>query len=177
MWCGRPNKHKSISGQSFTQKPGDLSARGGLPVFCLGRDSVGILARALVLFGADAVELLLSLAVAIPQVYFTTKGVFLSSSSAQAFFGTTRLASGFLHTKKQAPKGLLFFMRSRPQLYAAVYFSKRRTFQDRGFKVAVTRPCSSLADWPTAGAMVSGASQVLRASMSGAHSSRCSTKR
>lgn len=57
MWCGRPNKHKSISGQSFIQKPGGLSARGGLPAFCLGRDSGRILARALVLFGADAVEL------------------------------------------------------------------------------------------------------------------------
>ena len=38
-------------------KPGGLSARGGLPAFCLGRDSGRILARALVLFGADAVEL------------------------------------------------------------------------------------------------------------------------
>lgn len=57
MWCGRPNKHKSISGQSFIPKPGGLSARGGLPAFCLGRDSGRILARALVLFGADAVEL------------------------------------------------------------------------------------------------------------------------
>lgn len=57
MWCGRPNKHKSISGESFIPKPGGLSARGGLPAFCLGRDSGRILARALVLFGADAVEL------------------------------------------------------------------------------------------------------------------------
>lgn len=57
MWFGKPNKHKSISGESFIPKPGGLSARGGLPAFCLGRDSVGILARALVLFGADAVEL------------------------------------------------------------------------------------------------------------------------
>jgi hypothetical protein len=57
MWFGRPNKHKSISGESFIPKPGGLSARGGLPAFCLGRDSGRILARALVLFGADAVEL------------------------------------------------------------------------------------------------------------------------
>lgn len=57
MWFGKPNKHKSISGESFIQKPGGLSARGGLPAFCLGRDSGRILARALVLFGADAVEL------------------------------------------------------------------------------------------------------------------------
>lgn len=57
MWFGKPNKHKSISGESFIPKPGGLSARGGLPAFCLGRDSGRILARALVLFGADAVEL------------------------------------------------------------------------------------------------------------------------
>lgn len=40
------------------------------------------------------VLLLLSLAVARPQAHLTTKGVFLSPSSAQAFFGTTRLACG-----------------------------------------------------------------------------------
>ena len=83
--------------------------------------------------------------------------------------------------KKASPQRLAFFHAIQAAavccLYAAAYFSNRRTFQDRGFKVAVTTPCSSLADCPTAGAMVSGASQVLRASMSGAHSSRCSTKR
>lgn len=85
--------------------------------------------------------------------------------------------------KKASPQRLAFFILSilsrsiQAERCAAVYFSKRRTFQDRGFKVAVTTPCSSLADCPTAGAMVSGASQVLRASMSGVHSSRCSTKR
>ena len=57
MWFGKPNKHKSISGESFIPKPGGLSARGGLPAFCLGRDSGRILARAMVLFGAAAVEL------------------------------------------------------------------------------------------------------------------------
>ena len=53
--------------------------------------------------------LLLSLAVARPQVHYTTKGGFLSSLSPIGFFSTTRLASGFLHTKKGCPDGHPFF--------------------------------------------------------------------
>lgn len=50
-------------------------------------------------------------AVVRPHLDSTAKGVFLSALSAIAFYGTTRLASGFQYTKKRLLSCMRFFKR------------------------------------------------------------------